>query len=218
MRRRLFELLKRCIFELFYLTGLARIAWHSEDPTPLLALALTAGWLKRGDRVLEVGCGLGTNTEWLVRHGIEVTAVDLSRAAIWRARRRLRKHGLAAKLYAADFLRGLDEPPFDVVLDRATLHSFPAGEYRARFAARLASLVKSGGSALLVEMRPTPDAPRGMPPFGIGQSDLRELFPPPFDVVSVGEEIQPHRIRGDLALTQWRVHRALPARVDRAGS
>lgn len=200
--------MKRFIFELFYLTGLARISWHSEQPTSILGRALGAGWMKPGDRVLEVGCGLGTNTEWLARSGLDVTAIDLSRMAIWRARRRLRKNGLTAKLYWADFLRGLDEQPFDVVLDRATLHSFPDGELRARFAAQLGGLVKAGGSALLVEMQPTPSAPRRLPPFGMDHADLRALFPPPFDVTPVGEEVQPHRVRGDLVLTQWRVQRA----------
>lgn len=200
--------LKRILFEFFYFTGLARIAWHSEDPTSILDLALSSGWMKPGDRVLEVGCGLGTNTEWLARNRFDVTAIDLSRMAIWRASRRLRKQGLTAKLYAADFLRGFDEQPFDVVLDRATLHSFPQGEHRMRFATHLGGLVKSGGSALLVEMQPMPDAPRGLPPFGMDEADLRAMFPPPFDVKAVGEEIQPHRVRGDLVLRQWRVHRA----------
>lgn len=200
--------MKRIVFELFYVTGLARIAWHSEEPTPILGLALTSGWMKPGDRVLEVGCGLGTNTEWLARQRLDVTSIDVSRMAIWRARRRLRKQGLTAKLYAADFLRGLDEQPFDVVLDRATLHSFPQGDLRARFAARLGDLVKPGGTALLVEMQPSPNALRRLPPFPMDQGDLRTLFPPPFDVTAVGEEIQPHRVRGNLVLTQWRVHRA----------
>lgn len=201
--------MKRIVFELFYFTGLARIAWHSEEPTSILPLALTSGWMKPGDRVLEVGCGLGTNAEWLARNGLDVTAIDLSRVAIWRARRRFRKQGLTAKLYRADLLRGLDEQPFDIVLDRATLHSFPKGEYRARFAAQLGELVKAGGTALLVEMQPTPSAPRGLPPYGMDQTDLRAMFPPPFDVAPVGEEVQKHRVRGDLVLTQWRVHRGL---------
>lgn len=203
--------MKRFIFELFYFTGLARISWHSEEPTSILPLALESGWISPGNRVLEVGCGLGTNTEWLARHGLDVTAIDLSRAAIWRTRRRLRKKSLTAKLYQADFLRGLEEKPFDVVLDRATLHSFPKGEYRARFAAQLGSMVKLGGTALLVEMQVTPTAPRGLPPFGMDQSDLQSMFAPSFDIKSVGEEVQKHRVRGGLVLTQWRLHRELAA-------
>jgi 2-polyprenyl-3-methyl-5-hydroxy-6-metoxy-1,4-benzoquinol methylase len=201
--------MNRIVFEIFYITGLARISWHSEHPTSILDLALSSGWMKPGDRVLEVGCGLGTNTEWLARNGLDVTAVDLSRAAIRHARRRLHKKGLTARLYPADLLRGLDERPFDVVLDRATLHSFPQGTTRASFAAHLGELVKPGGSALLVEMRPAPSAPRGLPPFGMDQADLCALFPRPFEVTAVGEEIQPHRVRGDLVLSQWRVHREL---------
>lgn len=201
--------MKKFIFELFYLTGLARIAWHSEVPSPILNLALESGWMKPGDRVLEVGCGLGTNAEWLASRGFDVTATDLSAAAVRRAERRLKAKGLRGKLYQADFLQGLNEPPFDVVLDRATLHSFPEGDRRNRFAENMRALVKPGGSALLVEMRPDPSQPKNMPPFGMDQAALRELYPAPFEVTAVGEEVQPHRVRGQLILTQWRVHRPL---------
>jgi 2-polyprenyl-3-methyl-5-hydroxy-6-metoxy-1,4-benzoquinol methylase len=198
---------KRFLFDLFYVTGLARIAWHSETPSPLLSLALESGWMKPGQRVLEVGCGLGTNAEWLASRGFDVTAIDLSAAAVRLATRRLGAVGLRGKLFQADFLQGLDEPPFDAVVDRATLHSFPEGDLRRRFAANLGAYVKLGGSALLIEMRPNPNARRNLPPFALDQADMRELFGAPFEVNAVGEEIQSHRVRGDLTLAHWRVYR-----------
>src|SRR5712664_4565543 len=42
----------------------------------------------RGRRVLEIGCGIGTDTINLARHGARVTAVDLSEKSLEIARQR----------------------------------------------------------------------------------------------------------------------------------
>jgi SAM-dependent methyltransferase len=199
--------MKKIIFDVFYFTGLARIAWHHEDPSTALMAATDAGWLNTGHRVLEVGCGLGTNCEWLAARGFDVTGVDLSSTAIRKARRRLRKKSLNATLYQRDFLDGLEEEPFDVVVDRATLHSFPQGDKRARFSANLAGMVRPGGSLLLIEFLRGKERP-GMPPFPIRREDLQELFGPRFQVTKIGEEVQVHVALGELVFGQWRLEKA----------
>src|ERR1700758_4968297 len=42
----------------------------------------------RGKRVLEIGCGIGTDTVNFARHGARVTSVDLSEKSLELARRR----------------------------------------------------------------------------------------------------------------------------------
>ena len=51
-----------------------------------------------GKRVLEVGCGLGTDTMNFARAGAHVTAVDLSRASLDLARRRAEVFGLQDRI------------------------------------------------------------------------------------------------------------------------
>lgn len=41
------------------------------------------------DRVLEIGCGTGKNTEWLVQHAKHITAVDLSEGMLAKAREKI---------------------------------------------------------------------------------------------------------------------------------
>jgi 2-polyprenyl-3-methyl-5-hydroxy-6-metoxy-1,4-benzoquinol methylase len=198
------EKMKRFVFELGYLIGLARISWHSEAPSSLLPRAAQSGWLRPRDRVLEVGCGLGTNTAWLASHDCDVTAIDLSSVAVGRAKKRLAREGLSGNLYQADFLQGLSEPPFDVIFDRATLHSFPKGELRSQFAAKLRQHLHPGGLMLLSEMRPVPKlAGRKLPPFGVARGELDELFGSEFEIHAVGEEVQRHPVLGELPFAQW---------------
>ena len=51
----------------------------------------------RGQRLLEVGCGIGTDLTRFARGGALVTGVDLSRTAIDLARQNLELHGMAAE-------------------------------------------------------------------------------------------------------------------------
>jgi 2-polyprenyl-3-methyl-5-hydroxy-6-metoxy-1,4-benzoquinol methylase len=44
---------------------------------------------------LEIGCGTGKNTEWLVRRAMHVTAVDLSAAMLGRARKKVSSNKVA---------------------------------------------------------------------------------------------------------------------------
>jgi SAM-dependent methyltransferase len=75
-----------------------------------------------GRRVLEVGCGAGPLTEWLVDHGAEVTATDVSPAMAALARQRL---GRRAEVVVADVGTGLGfahDGTFDVVVASLVLH------------------------------------------------------------------------------------------------
>lgn len=51
----------------------------------------------RGQRLLEVGCGIGTDLARFARGGALVTGVDLSETAVGLARQNLALHGLAAE-------------------------------------------------------------------------------------------------------------------------
>src|ERR1017187_963444 len=48
----------------------------------------------REKRVLEIGCGIGTDTINFARHGARVTSVDLSEKSLELARQRARVYGL----------------------------------------------------------------------------------------------------------------------------
>lgn len=74
--------------------------YHFEKLHHLLRLIDFSAY--RGRRVLEVGCGAGTDLARFAKGGAEVTGVDLSPSAIALARKNFAQQGLAADLREAD--------------------------------------------------------------------------------------------------------------------
>jgi SAM-dependent methyltransferase len=84
----------------------------------------------RGRRVLEIGCGIGTDTVNFARAGAMVTAIDLSDASADLARRRLQVYGLADR--ATILVGNAEELPailapqtFDLVYSFGVIHHSP---------------------------------------------------------------------------------------------
>ncbi len=84
----------------------------------------------RDKRVLEIGCGIGTDTMRFARAGAEVTAVDLSGASLDLARRRAEVYGLHDRIhfYEADAERLAEVvpvEPYDLVYSFGVIHHSP---------------------------------------------------------------------------------------------
>ena len=87
----------------------------------------------KGKRVLEIGCGIGTDTINFARHGALVTAVDLSEKSLEMARKRADVYGLTDRIR---FLHGSAEQldkvvppePFDLVYSFGVIHHTPHPE------------------------------------------------------------------------------------------
>ncbi len=84
----------------------------------------------RGKRVLEVGCGIGTDTINFARAGATVTAVDLSGASLDLARQRAAVYGLSDRVtfHCADAENLADvvpAEPYDLVYSFGVIHHTP---------------------------------------------------------------------------------------------
>jgi len=92
------------------------------------AFAEFARW--RGKKVLEIGCGIGTDTLNFARAGAHVTAVDLTENSLALARQRARVYGLEDRIRfvqanAEELNRTLPAEPFDLIYSFGVLHHTP---------------------------------------------------------------------------------------------
>ena len=153
------------------------LPWDTGVPDRHLVELFASGRLPKG-RVLEVGCGTGTNSVWLAKQGGDVVGVDLSAAAIERARARANEAGVSSRFAVTDFLQGeLSEPPFDLVFDRGCFHVFDGAAEREAFANHVARLLAPGGVWLSL--------------IGSTEGPPREMGPPRRSVRDVVEAIEP---------------------------
>lgn len=73
-------------------------------------------------KILEIGCGSGSNLWFLALEGFSVSGVDGSKAAIHAAQERLQQHNCSGDLRVADFTNlPFDPEMFDLVIDRGAL-------------------------------------------------------------------------------------------------
>ncbi len=196
------------------------LPWDRGTPDPYLIeyVAHNAG---RG-RVLEVGCGTGTNALWLAQQGFDVVAFDLSPIAIQRAVGKLGPTPLRCRFEVRDFLAGAPpDGPFDFVFDRGCFHVFDEAEQRARFAAQVAAALRPGGIWLMLAGS-TEGPPREVGPPRRSVRDLAAAIEPELEIVRLEAAAFEADVPGRAAA--WRClsrHRAIPAqpstRRDAAG-
>jgi len=84
----------------------------------------------KGKKVLEIGCGIGTDTINFVRHGAQVTAVDLTEKSLAVARQRVAVSGMedAVQFFQADAEQLSDYVPvqkYDLIYSFGVIHHTP---------------------------------------------------------------------------------------------
>lgn len=102
----------------------------------------------RGLRVLEIGCGMGTDGAQFAKAGANYTGIDLTDAAVELARKRFQVSGLKGEFHVADAER-LDFPDasFDLVYSHGVLHHTPDIEAAVR---EIHRVLKPGGRAMVM--------------------------------------------------------------------
>jgi len=108
---------------------------------------------RKGMRILEVGCGTGTNLELFAEAGCEVSGVDLSPSMVDLARRKL---GDRADLHLGDAAdMPFPDKSFDLVLSFLTLHEMPPAT-RAPVMNEIVRVAGGDRNALFIDYFPGP--------------------------------------------------------------
>ncbi|MGD0524210.1 MAG: flavoprotein [Polyangiaceae bacterium] len=158
-------------------TAVRDLPWYTEELDPDLAQAVREA---APGRLLDVGTGLGTAAIFASRHGFDVVATDVSRAALARARERA--GGLPIAWMLDDVTDTRLWGRFDVAVDRGCLHCLPPSVW-SRYADAAARWLAPGGRLLLKVHAPEEGGRHGTHPAGV--DELRETFAASFDVAHV---------------------------------
>ena len=114
--------------------------------------------------MIDVGGGTSALGERLLDAGYAVAVLDVSAAALARARSRLGARADAVRWIVADVTADPDLGAHDCWHDRAVFHFLTERADRRRYAALLARSVPSGGHAIIATFAPDgPDKCSGLP-------------------------------------------------------
>jgi SAM-dependent methyltransferase len=171
----------------------ADLSWF--QARPLLSLKLIEAIRPRPRSVIDIGAGQSSLAGELVAMGIPVVAaLDVSEAALERARVRLGERAEQVRWIAADVAA---EPPpvlgqFELWHDRAVFHFLTEADDRRRYAALAASTVKPGGHVVIATFGPDgPEKCSGLPVRRYDAEAIAAELRPAFELV--GSDAETHQ-------------------------
>lgn len=164
--------------------------------------ALTPG------RALDIGCGTGTQSIYLARHGWDVTGLDYVAKPLRRARSKAKAARVAPTWVQGDVtqLDALDlSGGYALLLDLGCYHGLAEVERRA-YARSVAGVAAPGATFLLMCFVP---GKRGPMPSGASRDEVVETFGPDWDLEEAhqGAHMPLPRMLRDAAPTWYRLRR-----------
>jgi SAM-dependent methyltransferase len=152
----------RAHWEQVYRTrGDAEVSWTQVDPR--ISLAMIREVASTGS-VIDVGGGTSPLAGRLLDAGYEVAVLDISEAALGRARQRLGEHAGRVRWINADVTEAPDLGRFDVWHDRAVFHFLTEPPQRQAYLALLTKTVAPGGGVVIGTFAPDgPERCSGLP-------------------------------------------------------
>jgi methyl halide transferase len=133
-------------------------------------------------RVVDLGCGSGTDAIFLASHGFDVTAIDISPTALSEAKEKARKAVVSVRWVLADVMAPPPLEPFDFIYDRGCYHNV-RDQNLAAYVEAVRHLSHPGTKFLLLSARREEEAKADAP--GVTEEELRYDFLSLFDVESL---------------------------------
>ena len=172
--------------------GEQEVSWFEALPVVSLRLMEAAG-LGLDTCVIDVGGGDSRLVDALVARGLACLAVlDVSSAALHRAKDRLGEAGKAVTWIEADITSDWSLKPMDIWHDRAVFHFLTGADDRARYRQHLRDTLKVAGTAIVATFAlDGPDQCSGLPVVRYSADSLGRELGDEFQLI----ETVPHKHR-----------------------
>jgi len=171
--------------ELYQEREIESLPWFNPELDDDLENALNGLGL-RGGSAVDLGTGPGTQAIHLARRGFDVTATDISEAAIRLASEKAQKQGLEITWEQDDILDTRLDRQFDLIFDRGCFHVLEP-ERRLDYVRIVSDLLKPGGYLFLKcfsRLQPGEEGPYRFTP-----EQIRKIFVGRLSVLSIKETV-----------------------------
>ena len=136
-------------------------------------------------KALDVGCGTGDNSIWLVQNRFQVVGTDTSDIALKKAKEKAYEANVECDFMLVDFLKNkIEGAPFGFVFDRGCFHSFNSEDDRRRFAQNVATHLEEVGLWLTIVGNADEDRQGPGPPQRTA-ADIALAVEPYFEILSL---------------------------------
>jgi len=168
------------------------LSWFQPHPQRSLDLIERTG-LPKNAKILDVGGGDSLLVDELVARGhTDITVLDLSRAAINRARHRLGDAATGRVTWLEGDILDADLPheDFDIWHDRAVFHFLTGAKERESYIQKIRSAVHSGGHVIVATFAEDgPTQCSGLPVERYSATELHDTFGSDFLLVESDREL-----------------------------
>jgi SAM-dependent methyltransferase len=165
-----------------------QLPWFEPGPSPQVKLAVESGFLPKGAKVLDIGCGAGSNVLYLALNGLEAHGVDLSPGAVAAARSRAAAAALEVHVEEGDALAlPVPDASFDALVDNGCFHTIPIRR-RRRYAEEVHRVLRREGRLVLSWVAREHVSARG-PPHRPSLGEVTALLEPRFLFLRTGYQL-----------------------------
>jgi trans-aconitate methyltransferase len=160
------------------------VSWFQENPAASLEMIARAG-ATPGSALIDIGGGASRLVDELLKLNYRaVTVLDLSKAALDAAKKRIGNHAQEVTWVVADVTRWEPSAVYDIWHDRAALHFLTEDADRAAYVARLRRALEPGGFAIIATFAPDgPERCSGLPVVRYDAESLGRLLGDGFALV-----------------------------------
>lgn len=170
------------------------VAWKGDDPTETITGSYQKGFIKPGNKLLDIGSGFGRNSNWLASQGVLVTAININPAEIFESQTKAQKLGVTVNYLKANAINlPFSDNYFDVALDCGCTHLLPNLSSQKIAESEVARVLKSG--AYLIYFGFSKQHPAYIPsstnPMFRNLSDIHSIYEKDFEILSSQENRWP---------------------------